>query len=168
MLHSIIRASWRRRGRDVSAGDDRIRSALQSLSPRRRALVVYRACEEHDEQDSALLFDWSLGTVKSEAAKAMVALGSALAADDVAAALRGWYQDLPAPADPDALVEPAVGQGSDRRRRDLERRVAVFAAVCVIAFAGMVSLSRGGHRVPRFGVPGALVTAPVAPASSNT
>jgi RNA polymerase sigma factor (sigma-70 family) len=49
-------------------------SALQSLPPRQRAVVVLRYYERLTETEVAQLMDCSLGTVKSQASKALAKL----------------------------------------------------------------------------------------------
>lgn len=163
MLHAHVTRSRVPR-RSGGLDGDGLGAALLALPARRRAIVVSLYCEGRSVADTAALLGWSLGTVKRQAARTLAELAPALdhegsGADDVADALHAAYEQIPADSlDIDALVLDAKNQGTARRRRELETRLGVFVAVCVIALAGMVGLSRGGRRIPRFGgPPGALI-----------
>ena len=168
MLHAHV-AECRRGRHGASRRDDGLGAALLALPPRRRAVVVSRFCERRSVGQTAALLDCSLGTAQRIATKTVAelrpALGSTSAGpDDVAAALRDAYQAFPGGAsDAETIIAQAVSQGASRRRREFQTRAGVFVAVCVIALAGMVGLSRGGRRIPHFGGPGALITMPGAP-----
>jgi DNA-directed RNA polymerase specialized sigma24 family protein len=162
ILHAHVTRSRRRRAPEAGAG---LGSALLALPPRRRAVVVSLYGEGRTEADTATLLGWSLGGVKQQAANTLRDLVPEVkvegaGADDVADALRAAYERIPVDSiDVDELVDDATTQGTMRRRRELQTRIGVFVAVCVFALAGLVGLSRGGRRIPRFGGPGALVTA---------
>ena len=167
VLHAHVSAERRSRERRPDASrDDGLGSALLGLPPRRRAVVVSRYCEGRSVRQTAALLDCSLGTVKSHAAKTLAELRPALGSersgpDDVASALRDAYTHIPSSStEPEAFIAQAVTDGKGRRRRDLQTRLGVFVAVCVIALAGMVGLSRGGRHIGHFGGPGALITTP--------
>jgi RNA polymerase sigma factor (sigma-70 family) len=61
---------------DVGAVDDRdaLLRALQSLTPRQRAVVVLRHYHQLSEQETAQALDCSVGTVKSTASRALAQL----------------------------------------------------------------------------------------------
>jgi RNA polymerase sigma-70 factor (sigma-E family) len=89
--------SWRRRARwwredvvvavpDVVGGtvpeyDDRVVAALRALPPRQRATVVLRYYGDHSEATTAEILGCSVGTVKSQGAKAFASLRRLLAPD---------------------------------------------------------------------------------------
>jgi RNA polymerase sigma-70 factor (sigma-E family) len=67
-------------GRDL---DDGLRSALRGLPPRMRAAVVFRYFYDLDVADTADALGCSVGTVKSQTARALDRLRSVLAPDDL-------------------------------------------------------------------------------------
>jgi RNA polymerase sigma-70 factor (sigma-E family) len=58
---------------------DLLDKALRHLGPRQRAIVVLRYCEDRSVQEVAQLMDCSVGTVKSQAARALTKLERVLA-----------------------------------------------------------------------------------------
>jgi RNA polymerase sigma-70 factor (sigma-E family) len=96
MLHTAI--SWRRRrwsgevptatlpdapssDQGAALGDERLRAALAQVPPRQRAALVLRFYEDLSEADTAAALGCSVGTVKSQTAKALARLRSLLATD---------------------------------------------------------------------------------------
>ena len=87
--------SWRRRrwwqerptgelpegGTTESGYDDTVLRALRLLPPRQRAVVVLRHYADHSEQRTAELLGCSVGTVKSQNAKALHRLRDLLQPD---------------------------------------------------------------------------------------
>ncbi len=61
--------------------DDALWSALQTLPPRQRAVVILRFCEDRSESETASLLGCTVGTVKSQAAKGLARLRLALAVE---------------------------------------------------------------------------------------
>ncbi|MBV9368668.1 MAG: SigE family RNA polymerase sigma factor [Frankiales bacterium] len=91
---------WRRIGRhetvvsalpDVVVGDglaaydehDAVRRALATLPPRQRAVLVLRYLDDRTEQQTAAMLGCSVGTVKSQAHKALAKLRECVGADGV-------------------------------------------------------------------------------------
>ena len=60
--------------RDRSAGDQDLWDAIGRLPPRQRTVVVLRYLEDRTEVETAHLLDCSVGTVKSQCAKALTKL----------------------------------------------------------------------------------------------
>ena len=59
---------------DGESGHQDLWGALGRLPPRQRAVVVLRYLEDHTEVETAELLGCSVGTVKSQCAKALVKL----------------------------------------------------------------------------------------------
>jgi RNA polymerase sigma-70 factor (sigma-E family) len=70
-------------GADARAERDRVWQLVRGLPPRQRAVIVLRYYEDLTEAETARLLDISVGTVKSQSARAMDTLRRKLA-DEVA------------------------------------------------------------------------------------
>ncbi len=72
-------------GHDEPAGrDDELWTALAGLPPRQRAVIVLRYYEDLTEADTAAALGCSVGTVKSQAHKALTRLRAQATSSDVA------------------------------------------------------------------------------------
>ena len=68
------RSATRDRGRGRYGGSGELRTALQRLAPRQRAVIVLRYFEELTEAETAAELGISVGTVKSQARDALTRL----------------------------------------------------------------------------------------------
>ena len=67
---------------EVIGDRTRLVVALRTLPPRQRAVVVLRYCEDRSEEETAQILDCAVGTVKSQASKALAKLRAALERSD--------------------------------------------------------------------------------------
>ncbi len=126
---------------DAAAMQVTLRSVLLRLPPRQRAVLVLRFFDDLTEAQTAEAMDISVGTVKSQTAKALAKL-RVLAPD-----LREFYAGTAEQARPVDLRERALASS---RQLAVRRNAAVSAAVALVAVlaVALAVLGVGRDRTP--------------------